>query len=112
MSKYDLDAAYRRLHVLPEQTLQCVTIINEIGYVPLRLPFRVATGPSIYSIVSETILDLTNDILQDKSWNRNKNNSPIQKRLSKPLFLEDTSMQAEDTQMDPGNILWEFSDKL
>jgi len=40
MSKYDLDAAYRRLHVNPLQNLQCVTIINnKIAYIPLRLPF-------------------------------------------------------------------------
>ena len=63
MSKYDLDAAYRRLHVALEQALQCTTVIDRIAYIPLRLPFGVKSGPSIYSTISELIFDLTNDIL-------------------------------------------------
>jgi len=100
MSKYDLDAAYRWLHVLPEQTIQYVTVIDKMGYIPLRLPFGVAAGPSIYSTVSETIFDLTNDILQDKSWNREAINSPIKSKLSKPMFLDDTIPFAKAEKLD------------
>jgi len=100
MSKYDLDAAYRRLHVVPEQALQCVTTIDDIGYIPLRLPFGVAAGPSLYSTVSETIFDLTNDILQDKSWNREEINSPIQSRLADPIYLDDSIPFARTESLD------------
>ena len=90
LSKYDLDAAYRRLHVRPEQALQCVTIVKETAYIPLRLPFGVAAGPSVYSTISELIFDLTNDILEDKTWKRDKIFSPIKEKLSKPEYLHDS----------------------
>ena len=90
MSKYDLDAAYRRLHVRHDQALQCVTIIGDIAYIPLRLPFGVAAGPSIYSTISETIFDLTNDILNDKTWDIDHINSPLQSELEKPFYLDDS----------------------
>jgi len=95
MSKYDLDAAYRRLHVLPSQNLQCVTIIDRIAYIPLRLPFGVASGPSLYSTMSETIFDLTNDLLLDETWNLKTLHSPIEKDLEPPQSLPETIPFAE-----------------
>jgi len=100
MSKYDLDAAYRRLHVLPAQNLQCVTIIDKIAYIPLRLPFGVALGPSLYSTMSETIFDLTNDLLLDKTWNLNTLHSPILENLEPPQPLPDTIKFAEAKPLD------------
>ena len=38
----------------------------------------MANGPSDYSIVSETIFDLTNDILRDETWNPDEIHSPLQ----------------------------------
>ena len=90
MSKYDLDAAYRRIHVKPNQNLQCVTIIDKMAYIPLRLPFGVAAGPSIYSTMSETIFDLTNDLLNDKKWKLNDLHSPIINKLHEPQSLDNS----------------------
>jgi len=90
MSKYDLDAAYRRIHVLPSHTLQCVTVIYKLAYIPLRLPFGVAAGPSIYSTMSETVFDLINDLLNDKSWDIKSLHSPIQHQLQPPAHLDDS----------------------
>ena len=100
MSKYDLDAAYRRLHVSPIQNLQCVTIINKIAYIPLRLPFGVAAGPSVYSTMSETIFDLTNDLLNDKTWNLKELNSPIIDKLHPPQSLDDSIQFGEAEELD------------
>jgi len=82
MSKYDMDAAYRRLHTITSHALKCVTVVGKIAYVPLRLPFGVSPGPSLYSVVSESIFDLVNDLLNDKEWDRSKLNSPYQARLA------------------------------
>ena len=90
MSKYDLDAAYRRIHVKPIHNLHCATVINNIAYIPLRLPFGVAAGPSIYSTMSEVIFDLTNDLLNDKTWNLQELHSPIQDKLPQPQYLDDS----------------------
>ena len=100
MSKYDLDAAYRRLHVCHKHALQCVTIIKNKAFIPLRLPFGVAAGPSIYSTVSEAIFDLTNDLLNDDTWNNEELYSPIKKLLSKPLLSEDSTPFSELHQLE------------
>ena len=81
--KIDLDAAYRRLHVKAAMALLTITIINEIAYILLRLPFGVANGPNDYSIISEPIFDLTNDILGDDTFDPNTIHSPIQSKLEK-----------------------------
>ena len=76
--KLDLDAAYRRLHVLAAMVVLTITIIRKIAYILLRLPFGVANGPNDFSIVSEPIMDLTNDILRDDTCDPNDIHSPLQ----------------------------------
>ena len=44
--KLDLDAAYMRLHVLAAMAVLTITIIRNIAYILLRLPFGVANGPN------------------------------------------------------------------
>ena len=43
-------------------------ILKKIAYILLRLPFGVANGPNDFSLVIESIMDLTTDILLDESW--------------------------------------------
>ena len=57
MSKYDLDSAYRRLHWYAKCALLCITIINTIAYLLTRLCFGIASGPSEWCLISETIVD-------------------------------------------------------
>ena len=65
--KYDLDAAYRRLHVMAKMAALAITILKNIAYILLRLPFGVANGPSDYCIISKPVIDLANDILRDEN---------------------------------------------
>jgi len=81
MTKYDMDAAYRRLHTSIHHALKCVTSIDKIAYIPLRLPFGVSPGPSLYSTISECIYDAVNDLLNEPAWNRTKLNSPYASKL-------------------------------
>ena len=80
--KYDLDAAYRRLHLTALMALLTITIIKEIAYILLRLPFGVANGPNDYGTISEPIFDLTNEILQDETFNPSEIHSPLQKDMA------------------------------
>jgi len=82
MSKYDMDAAYRRLHSITSHALKCVTVVGKIAYIPLRLPFGVSPGPSLYSVVSECVFDLVNDLINDKEWDRTILNSPYLPKLA------------------------------
>jgi hypothetical protein len=90
--KIDLDAAYRRLHVKAAMALLTITIIEKLAYVLLRLPFGVANGPNDYSLVSEPLFDLTNDIMQDETFRPETLHSPIRSELEKPeAVTENTS---------------------
>ena len=82
--KLDLEAAYRRLHVTAAMALLTITIIGRIAYILLRLPFGVANGPNDYSIISEAIMDLTNDILEDTTFDPSVIHSPLQSTLASP----------------------------
>ena len=95
MTKYDMDAAYRRLHSMPIHALKCVTVIGKLAYIPLRLPFGVSPGPSLYSTISECIYDVVNDLLNEKQWNRKILNSPQVSLLQKPE-PPDTSIGLEE----------------
>ena len=86
--KYDLDAAYRRLHVHPDHAVRATTIVDNIGYLLLRLPFGVVAGPSAYSLVSEAIFDLANDLIRDPEWDPNTLQSPNAKHLHSPTTLD------------------------
>ena len=50
----------------------------------LRLPFGVANGPNDHSIISEPVFDLTNNIMQDETYDPEEIHAPIQSQLSIP----------------------------
>ena len=82
--KLDVDAAYRRIRATAAMAVLTITIIQEIAYILLRLPFGVSNGPNDYSIVIESIFDLTNDIFRDKIFDPQEVYSPIQGEIDQP----------------------------
>ena len=44
----------------------------------------MANGPADYSQISEPVMDLTNDVLQDKTWNPNNLHNPLQTEFDRP----------------------------
>lgn len=80
----DVDAAYRRLHVLAVMAVLAITIIKKSTYILLRLSFGVANGPNDFSLISKLIMDLANDILRDGSWSPNEVHSPQQPQFKQP----------------------------
>ena len=71
-----------------------ITILKEISYILLRLPFGVANGPNDYSLISEPLFDLTNDILLDSTLNPIEVNTPLQNEMS-----EKANYKGEDKQL-------------
>ena len=67
IAKLDIDATYRRLHVVATMVVNSITIIKRIAYILLRLLLGVANGPNDFSLISEPIMDLTNALLHDPS---------------------------------------------
>ena len=68
MSKMDLDAAYRRIHVSWQAAVSCITIVQDLAYLLLRLPFGSSPAASEFSIFSDIAVDLTSEIADDPSW--------------------------------------------
>ena len=91
ITKLDLGAAYRRIHVTAKMAILAITIIGEIAYILLRLPFGVANGPNDYGYASEPIMDLTNDILRNDSWDPDEIYSPLRDTLATPNQNPDTN---------------------
>ena len=89
--KLDLDAAYMRLHVLASMAVLTITIIINIAYILLCLPFGVANGPNNFCLVSEPIIDITNDILRDDTWSPETIQSPLQQHFKPPAQRYDST---------------------
>ena len=82
LTKYDFDAAYRRVYVCPAHAVKTMIVINKRAYLFNRLPFGVEAGPSEYSTISEGIFDLANDLLDDPTWDPEIDHSPLKDELS------------------------------
>lgn len=93
--KIDLDAAYRRIPVTAKMAMLTITIIKKIMYILLRLPFGVANGPNNYSLMSEPIFDLTNDVLRDPTFDPATLHSPLQSQFELPAAPYDESTPFE-----------------
>ena len=107
LMKYDFDAAYRRLHVNPLMAVKAIAIIEEFAYLLLRLPFGASPGPSKYSSVSETIFELTMDILQDPEWDPTKLHSIYYNRLRTPESLPENTEFEETVPLAVKFPVWE-----
>ena len=68
LSKYDLDAAYRRLSVLLKYALLCGVAFLNFVYFCFRLPFGSKPAPALFSLVSEFIAELSQCLSEDQTW--------------------------------------------
>ena len=92
LEKLDLGASYRRLHMLAAMAVMTITLIKNITYILLRLTFGIANGPNNFCLVSEPIIDLTNDFLRNETWDLSTTYSPLRSRFStsKVCYHKDT----------------------
>jgi hypothetical protein len=102
MNKTDVDAAFRRLHVMLLQALLCTTIVEDKAYILFRLPFGSSPAPSKFGLISEFVFDLAQAIALDDTWDPNKLQSPHAKDI--PEVEESTAakrMQARPLLVTP-----------
>jgi hypothetical protein len=62
-----------------------------MAYLLLRLPFGAAAAPSEFCVVSKTICDVANALMQDASWNPADTVTPYHQLLP-PMILLDNSI--------------------
>ncbi len=72
LSKYDLDAAYRRLSVLLRYALLCGVAFNDLVYLCFRLPFGSKPAPALFSLLSEFVAELSQCLAEDETWEPSK----------------------------------------
>jgi len=99
MCKSDIDKAYRRLHTTPRIAAKCMTAWSTnidkdetqqeafIGLLLTRLPFGSSPAPAEFSICSDTIFDLANDLLHCTLWDPTALPSPYDADLPAPEHL-------------------------
>ena len=76
ISKIDLDAAFRRLHVCTDHALLSTTIIEQIAYFLGRLSFGGSDGPGKHDIPSNMCVELAQKIVDDPTWDPKELYSP------------------------------------
>ena len=86
--KTDLDSAYRRLHTTPNIATKQITIVNNLGYVTVRLPFGSKPAPVVYSTTSDALFDLANDLLREEKWDPDKLHAKIRNKLPEKTVLD------------------------
>lgn len=85
--KFNIDAAYCRCSFSRSTAFESLTIFAGLLLVALRMTFGGAPCPSIWSVISETITDIVNSLLQNDFWNHNNLYDPISDELDTPLAL-------------------------
>ena len=90
ISKIDLDAAFRRIHVFIQHALLGFTIVNNITYFLGRLPFGAADAPSKHDTPSNMAVDLSQALIDDDSWDPSTLHSPQARQIPPLIRLEDT----------------------
>ena len=78
LQKVDFKAAYRRVHLSPATAVKCITVVRDLAFVSLRMPFGGRPCPSLFGDFSETITDLSNAIARDETWCPEELHSPLQ----------------------------------
>jgi hypothetical protein len=87
--KVDWSKAYRRGHYSASTALECATQCGDLLLVPLRLTFGGSSNASEFCNCSETVCDITNELLHCENWDPSEIHSSIQSQIpSTPLTLE------------------------
>ena len=79
--------------MLAEMVVMTITIIKKIAYTLLRLTFGVANGPNDFCLISEPIIDLTNNILRDTTWSPEATHCSLQQQFDQPTGSPNTTIR-------------------
>jgi hypothetical protein len=87
--KVDWSKAYRRDHYSASAALECATQCGDLLLIPLRLTFGGSSNASEFCNCSETVCDITNELLHCADWDPSETHSPIQNQIpSTPLSMD------------------------
>jgi hypothetical protein len=85
--KFDIDAAYCRCSFSNKTAFESMTIFAGLLLVALRMTFGGAPCPSMWGVISESITDIGNALLQNDMWLHDELYDPIFDQLDSPFDL-------------------------
>ena len=85
ISKIDLDAAFRKIHVWIHHALLAFTIIRDKAYFLSRLPFGASDAPGRHDVASNICVDLANEIMNDETWDLAELQSKMAEKIPEML---------------------------
>jgi hypothetical protein len=88
--KFDIDAAYRQCSFSSKTAFESLTIFAGLLFVALQMTFGGAPCPSIWGVISETIMDIGNALLQNDFRIHSELYDSISDKLDAPLSLPDS----------------------
>jgi hypothetical protein len=88
--KFDIDAAYRRCHLSHDTATECLTIHDGKLFMALRLTFGGTPCPALWGLISDTIIDTCNTLIQNHHWDHNTLFDPISELIDEPSSLPDS----------------------
>ena len=87
LCKYDLDAAYRRLHMQATSAIKCICTTITCALIYLRLTFGGSFSPAEWCVIIELITDVANDITNNPHWSPDIAHAPTPDPTSIPSPL-------------------------
>lgn len=66
-----------------------MSIVDNIAYIGLRLPFGSMPAPSLFCKISDVVFDRAQDLVEDPSWDVNSLHSPNQNKLPNRTEMND-----------------------
>ena len=81
MQKIDYKSAYRRAHLNCQTAIQSMTQYGEYLYIALRATFGGPPNPYEWGVISVSVTDLANMLMQDESWDPSVLSSAMQSSI-------------------------------
>ena len=101
MCKYDLDAAYRRLGVWVAFAVMCAIAFGGFVYICFRLPFGAKAAPSEFSILSEYVAELAQQLMLVEDWDPHTLHPSLLDGINTtPIFEQGPLSQAYPSMLD------------
>ena len=98
INKYDLDSAYRRMHVRLDHALLECWQWNDLMFVNSRLPFGYEKACEVFSHVTDLVVDLAQWLHEDPSWDPSSLNSNLITNVPDPIYMNGIKKSARPLQ--------------
>jgi hypothetical protein len=85
--KIDIDAAFRHGTLAGTTATDSLTIVDDLLLMALQMTFGGAPCPSLWGVISETLANIANSLLQNPHWDHHLLYDPISDTLDSPSSL-------------------------